>query len=147
MCIRDSVGAGTFRPLRVERIAEHVMHAEQIEVGNEVCEQIRAARARGGRVIAVGTTAVRALETIADVEGSPQPWRGETRIFIYPGYRFRCADALITNFHLPESTLLMLVAAFAGHTEILNAYRHAVEQQYRFFSYGDAMFLTRRPVS
>ncbi len=112
------VGAGTFQPLRVERIAEHVMHAERIEVGAEVCEQIRAARARGGRVIAVGTTAVRALETAADAEGIPQPWRGETRIFIYPGYRFRCVDALITNFHLPESTLLMLVAAFAGHAEI-----------------------------
>ena len=141
------VGAGTFQPLRVERIAEHVMHAERIEVGAEVCEQIRAARARGGRVVAVGTTAVRALETVADAEGIPQPWRGETRIFIYPGYRFRCVDALITNFHLPESTLLMLVAAFAGHAEVLGAYRHAVEHRYRFFSYGDAMFLTRRPGS
>lgn len=138
------VGAGTFRPLRTERIAEHVMHAERVEVGDEVCARIRAARARGGRVIAVGTTAVRALETAANDEGVPQPWRGETRIFIYPGYRFRCVDALITNFHLPESTLLMLVAAFAGQVEILNAYRHAVERRYRFFSYGDAMFLTRR---
>ncbi len=138
------VGAGTFQPLRVEQIDEHVMHAEQIEVGAEVCERIRVARTRGGRVIAVGTTAVRALETAAR-DSDIQPWRGETRIFIYPGYRFRAVDALITNFHLPESTLLMLVAAFAGHTETLNAYRHAVEQRYRFFSYGDAMFLTRRP--
>ncbi|HRD67307.1 MAG TPA: tRNA preQ1(34) S-adenosylmethionine ribosyltransferase-isomerase QueA [Candidatus Competibacter sp.] len=139
------VGAGTFQPLRTERIAEHVMHAERIEVGDEVCARVRAVRERGGRVIAVGTTAVRALETAASDTGIPQPWRGETRIFIYPGYRFRCVDALITNFHLPESTLLMLVGAFAGHAEILNAYRHAVERRYRFFSYGDAMFLTRRP--
>lgn len=138
------VGAGTFQPLRVDRISEHVMHAERIEVGAEVGERVRAARAAGGRVIAVGTTAVRALETVADDAGIPQPWRGETRIFIHPGYRFRCVDALITNFHLPESTLLMLVAAFAGQAAILNAYRHAVEQRYRFFSYGDAMFLTRR---
>lgn len=139
------VGAGTFQPLRVERIIEHVMHGEIIAVDQAACEQIRAARQRGSRIIAVGTTAVRALETITDEYGNPQPWRGETRIFIYPGYRFRCVDALITNFHLPESTLLMLVAAFAGHHAILNAYRHAVEQRYRFFSYGDAMFLTRGP--
>jgi S-adenosylmethionine:tRNA ribosyltransferase-isomerase len=137
------VGAGTFQPVRVERIAEHVMHGEWIEVGAEVCERIRVARSRSGRVIAVGTTVTRALETAAR-HGEIQPWRGETRIFIYPGYRFRCVDALITNFHLPESTLLMLVAAFAGRTEILNAYRHAVEHRYRFFSYGDAMFVTRR---
>ncbi|MCC8998673.1 MAG: S-adenosylmethionine:tRNA ribosyltransferase-isomerase, partial [Candidatus Contendobacter sp.] len=137
------VGAGTFQPLRVERIADHVMHAERIEVSAEVCERIQATQARGGRVIAVGTTAVRALETAAQ-DGAIQPWRGETRIFLYPGCRFRCVDALITNFHLPESTLLMLVAAFVGHAEILSAYRHAIEQRYRFFSYGDAMFLTRR---
>lgn len=137
------VGAGTFQPLRVERIAEHVMHAEWLEVGEQCCMRIRAAQARGGRVIAVGTTVTRALETAART-GAIQPWRGETRIFIYPGYRFQAVDALITNFHLPESTLLMLVAAFAGHAEILHAYRHAVEQHYRFFSYGDAMFLTRR---
>lgn len=141
------VGAGTFRPLRVERIAEHVMHAEQIEVDAEACERVRAVRVRGGRVIAVGTTAVRALETATDDRGILRPWRGETRIFIHPGYRFRCVDALVTNFHLPESTLLMLVAAFAGHAAILDAYRHAVERRYRFFSYGDAMFLTRQPVS
>lgn len=138
------VGAGTFQPLRVERITEHVMHSEIIEVGEEACERIRAARKRGGRVVAVGTTAVRALETAA-CDGEIRPWRGETRMFIYPGYRFRVTDALITNFHVPESTLLMLVAAFAGHAEILRAYRHAVEQRYRFFSYGDAMFLSRRP--
>ncbi len=141
------VGAGTFQPLRVERIAEHVMHAERIEVGAAACEQIRAARARGGRIIAVGTTVTRALETAAGDEGVAQPWKGETRIFIYPGYRFRCVDALITNFHLPESTLLMLVAAFAGPAEILKAYRHAVERRYRFFSYGDAMFITRRLIA
>ena len=138
------VGAGTFQPPRVERIAEHAMHAERIEVGATTCERIQAARARGGRVVAVGTTVVRALETAAGDHDLPRPWRGDTRIFIYPGYRFRCVDALITNFHLPESTLLMLVAAFAGHAEILRAYRHAVERDYRFFSYGDAMFLTRR---
>ena len=140
------VGAGTFQPLRVERIEDHVMHAERIEVSAAACEQIRATRASGGRIIAVGTTVTRALETATGDEGIPQPWTGETRIFIYPGYRFRCVDALITNFHLPESTLLMLTAAFAGHGEILHAYRHAVEQRYRFFSYGDAMFITRRPM-
>ena len=138
------VGAGTFQPLRVERLAEHVMHAESVEISAAACTQIQAARANGGRIIAVGTTVIRALESAADADGMPQPWRGETRIFIYPGYRFRCVDALITNFHLPESTLLMLVAAFAGHAEVLRAYRHAVEQRYRFFSYGDAMFITRR---
>jgi S-adenosylmethionine:tRNA ribosyltransferase-isomerase len=138
------VGAGTFQPLRVERIEEHVMHAERIEINAAACQHIQAARERGGRIIAVGTTVTRALETAAGAEGIPQPWAGETRIFIYPGYRFRCVDALITNFHLPESTLLMLVAAFAGQAEILYAYRHAVAQRYRFFSYGDAMFITRR---
>lgn len=137
------VGAGTFQPVRVERIADHVMHGEWIDIGAEACEQIAAAQARGGRVIAVGTTAVRALETAAQ-NGEVQPWRGETRLFLYPGYRFRCVDALLTNFHLPESTLLMLVAAFAGRAATLNAYRHAVERRYRFFSYGDAMFITRR---
>ena len=136
------VGAGTFLPPRVERIAEHAMHAEWFEVGATTCAQIQATRARGGRVIAVGTTVVRALESAAAERDTLQPWCGDTRIFIYPGYRFRCVDALITNFHLPESTLLMLVAAFVGHAEILRAYRHAVEQRYRFFSYGDAMFLT-----
>lgn len=138
------VGAGTFQPVLVERIEEHVMHGELIEVSAATCERIRTTRAGGGRIIAVGTTVVRALETAAQT-GEIQPWRGETRIFIHPGYRFRAVDALITNFHLPESTLLMLVAAFAGHAAVLNAYRHAVEQRYRFFSYGDALFVTRRP--
>ncbi|MBL8260082.1 MAG: tRNA preQ1(34) S-adenosylmethionine ribosyltransferase-isomerase QueA [Candidatus Competibacteraceae bacterium] len=139
------VGAGTFKPVRAERLADHRMHAEWIEVGDETCERVRAARSRGGRVIAVGTTAVRALESVCDERGTPQPRQGETRIFIYPGYRFRCVDALVTNFHLPESTLLMLVAAFAGYRETMNAYRRAVERRYRFFSYGDAMFVARRP--
>ncbi|MDD3449882.1 MAG: tRNA preQ1(34) S-adenosylmethionine ribosyltransferase-isomerase QueA [Gammaproteobacteria bacterium] len=139
------VGAGTFQPVRVDRIEEHVMHAEYVEVGEEACERVRAARARGGRVVAVGTTSVRSLETAAR-GGEPEPFRGDTEIFIYPGYRFRAVDALITNFHLPGSTLLMLVAAFAGHDHVMKAYRHAVEQRYRFFSYGDAMFLTpQRP--
>ena len=142
-CITLHVGAGTFQPLRVERLSEHVMHSERVTVDAKVCAQIRTARQRGQRVIAVGTTAVRALETATDARGVLQPWQGETRLFIYPGYRFRSVDALITNFHLPESTLLMLVAAFAGHAAILRAYRHAVNQRYRFFSYGDAMFITR----
>lgn len=137
------VGAGTFQPVRAEHIEEHRMHGEIAEVSPEVCRQIEDTRARGGRVIAVGTTAVRSLESACQ-EGDIRPFQGETRIFIYPGYRFRCVDALITNFHLPESTLLMLVAAFAGHEQIMAAYRHAVVQGYRFFSYGDAMFITRR---
>ncbi len=136
------VGAGTFQPVRADRITEHTMHAERVEVSAAVCEQIRATRRRGGRVVAVGTTAVRSLEAACQ-EGEIQPLAGETRLFIYPGYRFRCVDALVTNFHLPESTLLMLVAAFAGHATILRAYRHAIAQGYRFFSYGDAMFITR----
>lgn len=137
------VGAGTFSPVRVERIEEHVMHRERVEVGATACAQVRACRRRGGRVVAVGTTAVRSLES-AWREGDIHPLHGETRLFIYPGYRFHCVDALITNFHLPQSTLLMLVAAFAGHAHILRAYRHAVVGRYRFFSYGDAMFMTRR---
>jgi S-adenosylmethionine:tRNA ribosyltransferase-isomerase len=136
------VGAGTFQPVRAERLEEHVMHGEHVEVGTGVCEQVRAARARGGRVVAVGTTAVRSLESAAQ-GGELAPFRGETRLFIHPGYRFRCVDALITNFHLPESTLLMLVCAFGGYGSVMAAYRHAVEQRYRFFSYGDAMFITR----
>jgi len=138
------VGAGTFQPMRTEHIAEHVMHAEQLQVSTHVCERIRAAKARDGRVVAVGTTTVRSLEAACHEDGDIQPFHGETRLFISPGYRFRCVDAMITNFHLPESTLLMLVAAFAGHSPIMQAYRHAVEQRYRFFSYGDAMFITRR---
>lgn len=135
------VGAGTFQPVRVDDIEEHQMHAEWLEVSQATCDAIAAAKARGGRVIAVGTTAVRSLETAAQ-GGSLEPFSGDSRIFIYPPYRFRVVDALITNFHLPESTLLMLVSAFAGHESTLAAYRHAVEQGYRFFSYGDAMLLS-----
>ncbi len=135
------VGLGTFQPMRVDNIEDHVMHTEQLEVSTRVCEQVRATRARGGRVVAVGTTSVRALESAA-ADGEIQPLTGETGIFIHPGYRFKTVDALITNFHLPESTLLMLVSAFAGTANVLNAYRHAVQQRYRFFSYGDAMFVT-----
>jgi S-adenosylmethionine:tRNA ribosyltransferase-isomerase len=136
------VGAGTFQPLRVERLEEHRMHAERVEVSAETCAAIAATKSRGGRVIAVGTTVVRSLETAAQ-SGTLQPYRDETRLFITPGYEFRVVDALVTNFHLPESTLLMLVCAFAGYEPIMRAYRHAVEQRYRFFSYGDAMFLER----
>jgi len=135
------VGAGTFQPVRVEHIEDHQMHAEWLEVTRAACDAVAAARARGGRVVAVGTTAVRSLETAAQ-GGALQPWSGDSRIFIYPPYRFRVVDAMITNFHLPESTLLMLVSAFAGHANTLAAYRHAVEQRYRFFSYGDATLLT-----
>ncbi|MEN8166080.1 MAG: tRNA preQ1(34) S-adenosylmethionine ribosyltransferase-isomerase QueA [Pseudomonadota bacterium] len=136
------VGAGTFQPVRVDNLDEHVMHSEYLEVNEQVCRQVRDTRARGGRVVAVGTTSVRSLEA-ASASGEIQPYRGETRLFIRPGYPFRSVDNLITNFHLPRSTLLMLVSAFAGFTEIKQAYRHAVAQGYRFFSYGDAMFLSR----
>jgi S-adenosylmethionine:tRNA ribosyltransferase-isomerase len=135
------VGAGTFQPVRVEQIEEHEMHAEWLEVTQAACDAVADARQRGGRVVAVGTTAVRSLETAAQ-GGSLEPFSGDSRIFIYPPYRFRVVDALITNFHLPESTLLMLVSAFAGHENTLAAYRHAVERGYRFFSYGDATLLT-----
>jgi S-adenosylmethionine:tRNA ribosyltransferase-isomerase len=134
------VGAGTFQPVRVENIEEHRMHAEYLEVSEAACAAVAAARARGGRVIAVGTTAVRSLETAAR-RGSPEPFSGDSRLFIYPGYRFRAVDGMVTNFHLPESTLLMLVSAFAGRERVLAAYRHAVRQKYRFFSYGDAMLV------
>ncbi|MFB9887088.1 tRNA preQ1(34) S-adenosylmethionine ribosyltransferase-isomerase QueA [Balneatrix alpica] len=136
------VGAGTFQPVRVEKIEEHHMHSEYLEVSAEVCQQVRQARARGGRVIAVGTTSVRALES-ASRSGQIEPYTGDTDIFIYPGYRFRSVDALITNFHLPESTLLMLVSAFAGYQHVMEAYRYAVAERLRFFSYGDAMFIQR----
>jgi S-adenosylmethionine:tRNA ribosyltransferase-isomerase len=140
------VGAGTFLPVRVENIAEHRMHSEYIEVPLATCEAVRAARSRGGRVIAIGTTSVRALETAAmasPVEGEIAPLACDTDIFITPGYRFRVVDAMVTNFHLPESTLLMLVCAFAGREQVLNAYQHAVRGRYRFYSYGDAMFISR----
>ena len=141
------VGAGTFRPVRVDDIADHEMHAEYVEVDAAVCDAVRAARARGGRVVAVGTTAVRALESASQPGGPIEPFCGDTRIFIYPGYRFRSVDALLTNFHLPESTLLMLVSAFAGKQHIMEAYRQAIEARYRFFSYGDAMFMTPEPAA
>lgn len=136
------VGAGTFQPMRVERLNEHRMHAERIEVSKELVEAVNATHAEGGRVIAVGTTVVRALESAAR-DGVLHPFSGETDIFIYPGFEFRVVDAMLTNFHLPESTLLMLVCAFAGTENVLAAYRHAVEQRYRFFSYGDAMLIHR----
>lgn len=141
------VGAGTFQPVRVDDIREHHMHSEWIEVDETVSEQVRAARARGNRVVAVGTTSVRCLESacLKSDDGEIAPFRGETDIFIYPGYEWRCVDALITNFHLPESTLLMLVSSFAGYDTVMRAYREAVDERYRFFSYGDAMFLTRTP--
>jgi S-adenosylmethionine:tRNA ribosyltransferase-isomerase len=134
------VGAGTFQPIRVEHIAEHQMHAEYVEVSQAVCEQVHRCKQRGGRVIAIGTTTVRCLET-ASQSGELQAYQGETRIFIYPGYQFRIVDALLTNFHLPESTLLMLVSAFSSRENILAAYNSAVTEKYRFFSYGDAMFI------
>lgn len=135
------VGAGTFQPVRADNIEDHVMHAEYVQVDDAVCSAVRDTRARGGRVIAVGTTAVRSLES-ASQHGDIAPFTGDTDIFIYPGYRFRSVDAMVTNFHLPESTLLMLVSAFAGKEHIMNAYASAVENRYRFFSYGDAMFIT-----
>ncbi|MFH7564059.1 tRNA preQ1(34) S-adenosylmethionine ribosyltransferase-isomerase QueA [Oceanimonas smirnovii] len=142
------VGAGTFQPVRVDNVLDHKMHAEYIEVPAEVVAQIDATRARGGRVIAVGTTSVRSLESAAQAslaKGEPlAPFYGDTDIFIYPGYRFQLVDAMVTNFHLPESTLIMLVSAFAGQDHIMEAYRQAVAERYRFFSYGDAMFITRQ---
>ena len=140
------VGAGTFQPVRADDIADHVMHAERAEVPAATCESISACRARGGRVLAVGTTAVRALESAA-AAGPLAPWSGDTRLFITPGYRFRVVDRLLTNFHLPESTLLMLVSAFAGTARVLEAYRHAVTERYRFFSYGDAMLVEPDPAA
>ena len=136
------VGAGTFQSIRVEDLDRHRMHRERVQVSEEVCEAVARARADGGRVIAVGTTVVRSLESAA-AGGTLRPFAGETQLFIRPGYQFFAVDALLTNFHLPESTLLMLVCAFGGYDAVMNAYRHAVERRYRFFSYGDAMFLER----
>jgi S-adenosylmethionine:tRNA ribosyltransferase-isomerase len=135
------VGAGTFQPVRSAEIQQHRMHAEYLEVDAAVCEAVADCRARGGRVVAVGTTTVRSLET-ASQDGTLKPFAGDTRIFIYPGYRFHVVDALITNFHLPESTLLMLVSAFSSREHILAAYQEAIRQRYRFFSYGDAMLIS-----
>ena len=135
------VGAGTFAPVRTERVEDHALHLEWLEVSADTCAAVERCRERGGRVVAVGTTSVRALETAAR-GGELAPFAGDSRLFIYPGFTFRVVDAMVTNFHLPESSLLMLVAAFAGREQTLAAYRHAVAQRYRFFSYGDAMLLT-----
>ncbi|MCZ0926130.1 tRNA preQ1(34) S-adenosylmethionine ribosyltransferase-isomerase QueA [Halomonas janggokensis] len=139
------VGAGTFQPVRVDNILEHHMHSEWIDVSEDTCQQVRATQAAGKRVIAVGTTSVRCLESacLESPDNQIAPFSGDTDIFIYPGYEWRCVDALITNFHLPESTLLMLVSAFAGYDNIMHAYQAAVDERYAFFSYGDAMLLTR----
>lgn len=138
------VGAGTFQPVRVDDLAQHQMHAEYVEVSEAAVVAINTARAAGGRVVAVGTTSVRSLEAAAQA-GELQPFAGDTRLFITPGYRFRAVDLLITNFHLPESTLLMLVSAFGGYEAVMAAYRHAVDRAYRFFSYGDAMLVLPQP--
>jgi S-adenosylmethionine:tRNA ribosyltransferase-isomerase len=136
------VGAGTFQPVRVDNLADHRMHAERVTVSADVCAALERTQSAGGRVIAVGTTVVRSLESAAQ-SGRLAPFSGDTRLFITPGFRFAVVDALVTNFHLPESTLLMLVCAFAGYDPVMQAYRHAVSERYRFFSYGDAMFLER----
>jgi len=138
------VGAGTFQPVRTDAVGAHVMHAEFVEVNAAACEAIAATRARGGRIVAVGTTVVRALESAAG-GGTLAPYVGDSSLFIVPGFRFRIVDAIVTNFHLPESTLLMLVSAFAGREAVMRAYTHAVAARYRFFSYGDAMFVTPAP--
>ena len=145
------VGAGTFQPVKVDEIADHIMHAEYVEVSPEVVEQIKTTKANGGRVVAVGTTSVRSLESAAksaELAGTQlKAFYGDTDIFITPGYEFKLVDALLTNFHLSESTLLMLVSAFSGYENIMNAYQHAISEQYRFFSYGDAMFLTKQELT
>ena len=138
------VGAGTFQPVRTDDIREHVMHSEWVSVTDTVCLAVHHAKLTGKKVVAVGTTSVRCLETAAQ-SGELQPYTGETRIFMYPGYCFKVVDALITNFHLPESTLLMLVTAFAGYQPVMDAYQTAITENYRFFSYGDAMWITRNP--
>ena len=142
------VGAGTFQPVKVDEIADHIMHAEYVEVSEEVVAQINKTKAAGGRVVAVGTTSVRSLESAAkaaeDNNKSLSAFYGDTDIFITPGYQFKIIDALVTNFHLSESTLLMLVSAFSGYDHIMPAYQHAISEEYRFFSYGDAMFLTKQ---
>ena len=135
------VGAGTFQPVRAERLEDHRMHSEWFEVNDACVAAVQAARERGGRVVAVGTTSARSLESAARHTGELQAMRGETDIFITPGFEFRVVDALVTNFHLPKSTLMMLVSAFAGHAQVMALYRHAIEAKYRFFSYGDAMLL------
>lgn len=136
------VGAGTFLPVRTNNIVDHHMHSEYVEVSAEVCEKVKKTKMRGGRVVAVGTTSVRGLETAAQT-GEMQPYYGNTNLFIYPGYQFNCIDLLLTNFHLPESTLLMLVCAFGGYEKVMAAYRQAMQYGYRFYSYGDAMLVTK----
>ncbi len=135
------VGAGTFQPVRVDDIREHQMHAEYLQVSQQVCDKIARTKSQGGKVIAVGTTSVRCLETAAR-DGTLKPFQGDTDIFIFPGYEFKVIDALLTNFHLPESTLIMLVSALAGKQQVLHAYQQAVAEKYRFFSYGDAMYIS-----
>ncbi len=144
------VGAGTFQPVRVDSIEDHIMHAEYAEVPQDVVDAVLACKARGNRVVAVGTTSVRSLESAAQAAQAAQdaliaPFFDDTKIFIFPGYQYQVIDALVTNFHLPESTLIMLVSAFAGYRNTMHAYQQAVAEQYRFFSYGDAMFITRNP--
>ena len=136
------VGLGTFKPVKVDNINEHSMHSEWISVSKKTCDMIIETKNNGGRVVAVGTTSLRSLETIA-IKPDLEPFQGDTDIFICPGYKFKLVDALITNFHLPKSTLLMLVCAFAGYHQIMNAYKEAINRKYRFFSYGDAMFLNK----
>jgi S-adenosylmethionine:tRNA ribosyltransferase-isomerase len=140
------VGAGTFQPVRADNIEEHIMHSEYVEVDQACCDAIARCRSQGGRVVAIGTTAVRSLETAAR-DGIPEPYSGDTDIFLYPGCKFNVVDAMVTNFHLPESTLIMLVSAFSGMDNIRSAYASAIENRYRFFSYGDAMFLTKQQVA
>ena len=135
------VGLGTFRPVKVDNVLEHHMHSEYYEIGEEAAERINKAKKEGRRIIAVGTTSVRTLESAADENGFVKPIKGNTEIFIYPPYKFKCVDALITNFHLPKSTLIMLVASLTGREKILDIYKTAVEEKYRFFSFGDAMLI------
>lgn len=137
------VGAGTFLPVSTDNLDDHIMHAEWVEVDQQVCNAVDACKVRGGKVIAVGTTSVRSLESAAKETGTLRPFTGDTRLFITPGFDFRVVDIMITNFHLSESTLLMLVSAFSGYDNIMAAYQHAIAERYRFFSYGDAMYLTK----
>ena len=135
------VGLGTFRPVKVEKIEDHTMHTEHYKINQETCDKINRAKQKGNKVISVGTTSTRVLESVTDEDGIIRPKEGDTSIFIYPGYKFKMIDGLITNFHLPESTLIMLVSAFAGYDNVMAAYKHAVEDKYRFFSFGDAMLI------
>ncbi len=137
------VGAGTFQSVREDNVEDHLIHAEQVHVSQSVCDRVHACKRKGGRIIAVGTTVVRALESVINNDAM-RPYRGDTSLYIYPGYKFKIVDAILTNFHLPRSTLLMLVCAFAGHKSTMSAYRHAVKHEYRFYSYGDAMFIEKK---